>query len=132
MEGGNPHPSCRSSEKALHTLPHLVSGFVGEGDCKDVPRGHPLLLNEVCDPVRQHPCLSASRPGKDEQWPFRFQAGLLLNRVEIINKRHLGFGLRNFNLGFRHLKPSILLVTEGWGVRGKQFRVLTTCAFTLS
>jgi len=42
------------------------------------------LLNEVGDPVGEHPRLSAPRSGENQERPFGFQNGLLLNGVEIV------------------------------------------------
>src|SRR4030043_1959912 len=89
MEGGNPGPFGRLSKETLHSLLHLVSCLVCEGDSQDIPGGNPFFLNEGGDSVGQNPGLSASSPCKNQEGSFGLKNGLLLNRIEIIEQRHL-------------------------------------------
>jgi hypothetical protein len=89
MEGGNPGPFGRLSKKTFHSLFHFIGRLVGESDGKDIPGGNPFFLNEVGDSVGQDTGLPTSRTGKDQEGPFGLKNGLLLNRIEIIEQRHL-------------------------------------------
>src|SRR4030043_81482 len=89
MEGRNPGPFGRLSKKTFHSLFHFIGRLVGESDGKDIPGGNPFFLNEVGDSVGQNPGLSASSPCKNQEGSFGLKNGLLLNRIEIIEQRHL-------------------------------------------
>ncbi len=68
-------------------LPHLCRCFVGEGQSECIARVDTDFADQIRQPAGQSLCLSASRPGKDEQWPIDMFSCCTLVGVEIVQDR---------------------------------------------
>ncbi len=67
---------------------HFASGLIGKGDCQDPVWGDTLLRDEISDALGQHPRLSGTRPGKDQDRPCASRDGFSLLRVKMLEEIH--------------------------------------------
>jgi hypothetical protein len=61
-------------------VPHLFSGFVGEGDSEDFIRGD-ANAHQMRDPECYNACLSRASSCNDESWPFQMMDGSELSWI---------------------------------------------------
>ena len=76
--------------QGLHPFAHFAGGLVGEGDGQNGPARNPMSGHEMGDPMGDHPCFAASRPGQDQQGTFGMLDGFALAWVQAIKKTHSG------------------------------------------
>ncbi len=83
MEGAD--PDLAAGSKPLEAEPHFVGRLVGERQRQDfLPRN--TVDQHPCDAVRNHPRLSASRSGEDQQRAVVMQDGLSLSIGQILQQ----------------------------------------------
>ena len=82
VEGRDPALHGRAGEQRLRARLHLPRRLVGEGDGQDALRGHPLVEDEVGDPMGDDAGLAAPGAGEDEDGPLARQHRLPLLRVQ--------------------------------------------------
>ena len=63
VKRGHPDALRSKAHQAVHPLPHLPRRLIGKGDSQNIPGIDPLLLDEIGNPVGQHPGLPRARPG---------------------------------------------------------------------
>ena len=51
----------------MHPLPHLISGFIGEGDRQDAGSGNMVRLDQMRYAMRDYARLAATGAGEDQQ-----------------------------------------------------------------
>ena len=84
VEGRDPDSLTGPAQDLVHAVPHLAGGLVGEGDRQDIPGIDLAFVDQVCDPVGDHPGLAAAGAGQDQDRTFCLEAGLLLLPVECL------------------------------------------------
>ena len=67
---------------------HFVGGLVREGDRENVPGRDSPVLDQERYPVSEHPCLSRTGAGNDQQRAFKMLHGFLLRRIEAFKDGH--------------------------------------------
>src|SRR5690606_13538396 len=67
VEGGDPERRVALIERANDPLAHLVGGFAGEGERKDLIDPGVAVLDQVDEAGRQRGGLAGARPGDDPQ-----------------------------------------------------------------
>ena len=82
VERHHPHRARGVAEQQLDALAHLLCGLVRERDREDLAGSRLAGVDEVGDPVREHPRLARSGAGEHEQRTFAVRDGLPLRRVE--------------------------------------------------
>ena len=70
------------AQQSLHALPHLLGGFVGEGDREDVPRRHAFFGDQVGDAMSDDARLAGAGAGENQQRAFGCLDGFALLFVE--------------------------------------------------
>ena len=91
MESGDPDSMGISSQDLIHPLPHLTGSLVGKGDRENIPGIHLTLVDQICDAVRDHTCLSAAGTRQDQDRSLRLEAGFLLLPVQCFIYGHKWF-----------------------------------------
>ena len=81
MESARPYIVSAASEFALDALLHLVCGFVGESDRKDIVGRH-SRLHQRADARGEHSGLAAARSRNDEYGTVAVLDGFHLFRIE--------------------------------------------------
>jgi hypothetical protein len=70
----------------FHTLPDFAGGLVGERDGENFLRKHPLVLNELSDPVSQDACFAGAWTGHNQHRPIGGKNSLLLLLIEPVQE----------------------------------------------
>ena len=79
-------PDALAAGKFADAVAHLGRGLVGERDRKNLRRMH-TFMDEVRDPVGEHPRLARTGAGHHEQRPLIVNHGIKLIRVQSLNER---------------------------------------------
>jgi hypothetical protein len=96
VEGHQPHAARVPTEQPLHPFAHLLGGLVGEGDRQDLPGLRHVRVDQIGDPVGEHPGLAAAGPSEYQQRSLTVCDGLALGLVETLQQllKVLGMGVR--------------------------------------
>ncbi len=102
MERADPDALRAKSNHPVHPLPHLPRGLVCKRNRKDIPGVHPLLVNQVRNPVGQDPGLPGTGPRQDEERPLRVENRLPLPVIQsIIHTQNTHFLSHSFGINCR-------------------------------
>ena len=85
-----PHPNVAGlafTDNSPNALLHLARRLVGERQRQNGERVH-AFLNEIGNPISQHPGLSRTRSGDDHHGAFFMPGGCLLCLVQFVQKIH--------------------------------------------
>ena len=74
------------AQDLVHPLGHLLGGFIGEGDRKDLIGGDATLLDQIGNAVRHHPRLARACTGQQQHRPVHSDDAILLLRVHVFKK----------------------------------------------
>ena len=72
----------------MYAIPHFSRRFVGERNGQDRRRRHPLVADEVRNPVRNHTCLTASGACQDQERTFGVRDGFALLWIQALEEIH--------------------------------------------
>jgi hypothetical protein len=72
----------------MDPLPHLISGFIGEGDRQDAGSGNMVRLDQMRYAMRDYARLAATGAGQQQQRSFDMRDSRLLLWIETLEKIH--------------------------------------------
>ncbi len=86
VEGGYPEAGKFVAQQLVHPRLHLRRGLVGEGDGQDLRGPGQFFQQQPGDAVGDHPGLSRTGAGQDQDRPFAVQYRLLLGRIQLFQE----------------------------------------------